>query len=109
MVSSYIIALINSGRSKKHFPVSATALLGRRDAENVKSFGQSRNGFVGRKDPFPVGDQARGNSFKIVAHAVANAIFELMAKRGWRNAFRAPAERSSLPIAAGRNAAVEIA
>jgi hypothetical protein len=55
-------------RSKEHFPVSATALFSRRDAENIKSFGQSRGCFVGRKYPLPVGNQPRGNALRIVAH-----------------------------------------
>src|SRR6202040_4076616 len=51
--------------SKKHFPVSATALFGRRNAENVKSFGQRRRCFVGRQDSLPVGDQTLGNSLRL--------------------------------------------
>jgi hypothetical protein len=53
--------------SKKHFPVGTPALLGRLDAERVKSFGQSRDGFVGRKDPSPVSNQTLSDPLKIVA------------------------------------------
>src|SRR5262249_33374176 len=55
-------------RSKEHFPVSATALFSRRNAENIKSFRQSRGCFVGRKYPLPAGNQTRGKALKIIAH-----------------------------------------
>src|SRR5208282_1623263 len=63
-------------RCKKHFPVSAPAVLSRLDSERVKSFCQCRGSFVGRKNPFPLDNQILSDALKAAApHADPPIIF----------------------------------
>ena len=56
-------------RGEEHFPVGASALFGRRDAERVEPLRQGGDGLVGCEDPLAVGDQCRRDALKIVAHS----------------------------------------
>src|SRR5215831_2891557 len=62
---SVVAPVAGARRGKEHFPVSASALLGRLDSERVESSCQHGDG--GRQDPFPFHNQRQCDALQIVA------------------------------------------
>ena len=60
-------------RGKEHFPVGAPALLGRLDSERVESLRQRWDGFVGRENPFSVGNQTLSNALETPASSCGSS------------------------------------
>src|SRR5213080_2330181 len=53
---------------KEHFAVGPPALLGRLDTERVEPPCQGGDGFVGRENSLPLGNQRLCNALQLVAH-----------------------------------------